>query len=459
MFAPALLLSLASASAEGSPEALRHLLETEVPTPFVVGACTPVGAALSGVAGLVGAVGKLGPLVLPEPLSDLLSLADPELARTAGIDPAGVLALGTGPDRSGAWVSLPFDGSPAQAEALLTTLRQAPEPTEKGWMLGAGMDVATLASGTLRLQRGVAQAGGGAPDLSLLQDLPVGPSCTFWAGFPEDDLPKALARGGPRQGVVSIPLSKGGELLLRTRLDDPAPELLARPTGAPAGGTTTEAPTLVLAVGVSPFELLTDPTIAPKAKLDPSQIKRAKRKFNLAPGATMAVFGDPNPKRLDFVLVLPVRSPPRAMNRARALDRRAVKILQRLGREAERTSATTFTVVDGDQMYFGATAPGRVILGTRVNRVAEVAAGRGTSWLDGADLDRLHHWPVALWTGAGLATSARTGDLSVDMGLRSVGGAWELGLRIHGEPPGGWALLLAAGLNRTFGGKPALQED
>lgn len=384
-------------------------------------ACAPAGQ-------LIERLGGLPPLAAQAEGGPFSALRSPEQAAAMGFDLSGTLGAAIAVPSASGWLSLPFTGGAAQAEDALRSLAMEPEQTsESVWALRGGNTMASLDQRELMVQVG-GRPSGILPDRALLDGFPAGGGCLIWFDAPEEL--GATQKLGDMQAAAWFPLAPGAETLMRFKLDAPAPEALARPTAAPVGGSSSEAPTLLFAVGVSLESLLDDPLVASALDLKGRDARRAARAFDMGAGATFAVFGDPDPSALDWVAVIPSER----RHKPRAIARRARRALHRLELEVERTSPTTFVARREQTTLYGASTDGRLILGHDPMRVGEAASGAGRSWLEGARLERLQGWAISVWTGPGLENFPDLPQgFSADIGIRSREGVWELGLHMEGE--------------------------
>lgn len=381
--------------------------------------CAPVSELFARLAGS----SSLDEAKLPPGLVELLS----GVGAAPGLRLDGPLSLGLSTEARSGWLSLPFSGSVAEAEALMVRVGLDPELASDGlWMARHGKVAAKLSDGALHLIVGSPLEIGG-PSEGLLEGLPVDGGCAMWLAVPSE-IPGAR-KIGLTQASAFLPLRRGQEALLRLDLDAEAPAALTAPAAAPAGGSSAEPPSLVMTVGVSPGALLEDPIVAAAMDLDSAGARRAARALDIGPGTTLAVFGEPDPDQLDWVAVLPTER----RGRPASIARHARKALRRLDLEVKRTSSTAFAALREGHTIYGATAVGRLVVGADPVHVSEAAGGVGTSWLEGARLDRLSDWTVTVWTGPALSEIAGfPAGTRADLGLRSRDGVWELGLRAEG---------------------------
>lgn len=410
-----------SALAGGVGDALSGLMSANGATDLAV-VCYPLGGIVRGLATLPAEVRA----DMPPQVSPLFSEA---AAQEAGFDLSGIVAAGITPDAQRGWAMVPFVDDPARIDAMLSGLNLQPYNEGGGqWELMGGRALAAHHQGSLHVRIGE-PATGAMPDPALFAGLPEGEGCALYLDAPDAAGQKAGL--GNASGALWMPFAAGEEALLRVKIDAPAPDVLRQVESGPVGGSSSEAPTLVAALGVSLGTLLEDPLVTRAMELEERQARKAARFFDVGPGTTIAVFGEPRPNTLDWVAVVPTqkRSSPVA------IARRARKAMRKLEMEVDRGSRTAFVARSGETTIYAASADGRLVLGRDPMRVTEAASGVGRSWLEGANLDRIQRWPISVWTGAGLASFQDMPEgFSMDLGLRADAGIWEIGVRFQGGP-------------------------
>lgn len=419
-------LGVAAAGDAGLASALSQMVSGAGPrAPDMAVACGPTGALLDRLTEM-SAIAAAAGRPMPEEVASLLG--DPVRAAELGLDPQGVVGFGLYLAERQGWLSLPLSSAdPETAERLMGALGVQFSADSAGWSIEGGEARAALRGPDLVLQRGQGSTGA-IFDPTLLSDLPTSAGCLMWgANRPGMGLP--VQGDVPFQTGLFVPLDHGQDLQLRLRLKDPAPGVLDHPASAPVGGTTSEPPSLVVAAGVSLRSLVKDRGVARALELSERDARRLVRALDVGPGSTLALFGPLDPERLDWVAVVPVEG----ALAPRRIARKGRRILRGLDMRVKRGAANAF-VAEGDEgLVFGVADHGRLVLGRDPVRVMEAASGVGGSWLAEADDQRLGAWPIVAWTGSamptwmGLPESAR-----VDLGLRAVGGVWEIGLRATG---------------------------
>lgn len=383
--------------------------------------CAPFGALVEQIREMPGGTGE----GLPPEVARLFSA---EGSAAAGLDLDGALGMGISPDAESGWFVLPFRGGGAEAEALLGSLNL--EPYALGgdrWELRAGKAEASLAPGGVLIRMG-SELTGPTPEPALFQGLPEGSGCTMWMIVPERP---TTAQVGPMRMAAWFPLREGEQAILRLSMKAQAPQVLSRAQSAPVGGSSSEPPTIVASLGVSLSALLQDEDIVRAMELDERKARKATRALDVGSGTTLAIFGEPRPRDLSWAAVVPLEH----TRRPAAVARRGRRAFKRLGYEIDRGTRTAFVARQGETLLYAASAEGRLAVGSDPVRVTEAASGSGRSWLEGANLERMQGWPIAVWTGPGLARFEDVPEgLSLDLGLRARDGIWEIGLRMKGWP-------------------------
>lgn len=420
MLALSILVSGALAGADSATALAERLADPRTPGTRIAASCAPA----SGILGKLREVSSAEDL---ERMADTeagiaLILLDPVAAAAAGFDLDGALTVGVPMAGQGEWFGLPFAGTPSQAEAALSQTRLgAARPEGAGWRLGDG-SVAQLQDGLLLVtKRGSAELAPPSPRAELFAGLAPTPGCTVWLQVPPQLAQKAPSLANA-QLLLQVPMSGDG-VLARVAATKPAPEALARVAAAPVGGSSVEAPSFVLGLGVSPYALA-DAEIKQDLPLQPAQLARLKRRLPLGPGATLAMFGSPG-SQLSVVVVLPVES----RLSPRRLASRARKAAEGAGAEVTATASDRFEARVNGKVVQVVARRGRLYLGEELPRVLEAADGLGQSWLLNAPVERMTGWPLTLWTtgipGPGGA------PMSMDLGLRARDGIWEIEAQVQ----------------------------
>lgn len=457
-----LLLSAPVARAQQAPPgpsaaaALAHALDAAPSTPHLAAACAPAGQVLEGLGQVLSAMGSAG--MEPAEAALVSQLASVEGMAALGLDPQGALGLTLWNPRVDpvGVLSLPFAGDAAAARAMLAGLgaqvEDVPGATDR-WQIAASDGTVSLA----RLHAGVLElAFDGEPpaqtelpprDLPLVQGLPADPGCAIWVALGPGDLPAtpALKLEQGLSGSIFVPFGRGGMGLLRFRSPKAAPTSLQRQPAAPVLGSSEEAPSLVIAIGLSMEDLLTDPALLEAARLSPAKARKVVKRVHIAGGTTIAAFGQP--QSLDLVAVLPLDAargpvrPEKVVARVERLARRAdVPVIDRTEDGlvlSVRNSVTHLRVRDG-----------RVYVGSNAARVDQAASGQGRPWAGPDELGWASQWPVAMWSGPDGPTAVGL-ELSVRAGVRAVDDVMEVGIQVQTDaPPGMLFSLLAAALNQ-----------
>ncbi len=419
-------LGVAAAGDAGLAGALSQMVSGAGPrAPDMAVACGPSQALLGRLSEL-SALGEAAGRPVPEALPKLL--ADPSAAAAVGLNPDGVVGFGLYMQERQGWLSLPLVSADREsAERLMTELGIAFAPEAEGWSIEGGKARATLRGAELLLQRGEGSTGA-IFDPTLLAGLPSSPGCLMWgANRPGMGMP---IPGDPLfQTGVFLPFDGSEDMVLRLRLGDAAPGVLDHPASAPVGGSSSDVPSLVIAAGVSLRSLVMDPGVARALDLSEHDARRLVRALDVGPGATMALFGPLDPDVIDWVAVVPVEG----AARPRQIARKARRLLRGLDMHLKRGAANAFVAEGEDALVFGIADHGRLVLGTDPVRVMEAATGAGGAWLASADDERLSAWPIVAWTGSAMPTWMGLPEgARVDLGLRAVGGFWEIGVRATG---------------------------
>lgn len=392
----------------------------ENPSAEVAVVCAPVGTLL----------GVMSKLPVPPALMDaaggqgrrLLPLLDPAAAAEAGVDRSGALVL-VGAAKGSADLRVPFNGTRAQAEALLGVLYDDVTASGELWRItdNGRARLARLEGGSLRIDavrsEVVAAPGPSFPPVGpLLDGLPVAPGCTvLLRGVDTEKADGAMA--------AYVPLAGQAPLLIRMNLDQVrGPAALAR--GGPVGmaGRSPEAPSMVLSMSVSIDSLLD--ALASDPTLDMAELGELHRLVAFGPGASLAVFG--NPKDRKFSAVIPLTAPDGS-----ALPRRkVVRFITRFSEgKVTRTGGATFRGKVEDTAIYGAVGPGRVVLASDADTVQVVLADAGEPWLTPEMRAYNQEWPIAL------QSRGTESPFQLRAGVRTVQDTWELALEVTGGNP------------------------
>lgn len=417
------LIGIAAAGDAGLADALSRMVNASGPrAPDVAMVCGPSQRLLGRLADLSALAAVTGRPV-PERLPDLL--ASPEQAAAHGLDPEGAVGFGLYLEEKQGWLRLPLvQGDRETAERLMDELGVEHVTDGEGWSVEGGKAQASIQNSELVVVKGQGTTGA-IFDPTLLAGLPEEGGCLLW-GANRPGLGVPVPGDEPLQTGMFFPFDGGRDVLVRLRLSDPAPAVLGHPASAPVGGTTSDAPTLVVAAGVSLQALLEDPAVARALELRQGDSRRVVRALDVGPGATVALFGALDPEALDWVAVLPVEG----AAGPRKIARKGRHLLRRLDMRVHRGGPDALIAEGESSLVFGMADHGRLILGVNPARVLEVAARLGTSWLASADEERLGAWPVVAWTGEALSEGMGLPEgARLDVGLRAVDGLWEIGLR------------------------------
>lgn len=468
--APLLLLSgsVAFAQAPGGPapaasqsasDALAAALAAAPGTPHVAASCAPAGQVLQGLGQVLAAMGPAG--LDPGELALVQGLTSVDGMQALGLDPQGALALTLWSPRADpvGVLTLPFAGDAAAARGLLADLGAEVEEvpgSRDTWTVRSqdgSVTQARLRDRALDLAfDGSPPADTGLPavDLPLVQGLPATPGCAIWMAMAADDLPapEVLKRKEGLAGAAFIPFGRGGMGVFRLRPSSMLPQVLRQSPAAPVLGRSDEAPSLVISVGFSAADLLSDPAVLQAARLSPGRARKVISRVNVAGGATLATFGPPQAR--DVVAVVPLDP---ALGPVRA--DKVIRRVHRLARKADaevlvRGEDRLLLSIQGVPTHVIA-RDGRLYLGPDGDRVEHVSRGEGRPWATDQELAWAAQWPIAIWSGADGPLAAGMA-LSLRAGIRAVDDVAEIGVQVQTDaPPGMLTALLGAALSQGGG--------
>lgn len=305
-----------------------------------------------------GGSDRLGPRLLK-------ALGDLEGARLAGVDLDGALVVALEPgDHPLPRVHLPFAGSRADAEQFLQRLGDEPvAASTEGWRIydrGQPVDVRYTPGELVFLHAADRPAPVSGPPAPILEGLPTAPGCVLW-GRPEGEEADAFAAYVPTRG--------GAPMLLRADIPKLPAGLLQGANAPPIGGSSTEAPAMLMSLGAAPADLLR--ALASSEELGSrmqllAEIEELEEKVRIGGGATLAFFG--NPRAASFVAVIPLTDGHGRPLPPRRVARLAAKVLSEGGQKAQITGKGRVQGVVGDRMLFVAAVPGRLVSAARPTR-------------------------------------------------------------------------------------------
>jgi len=386
-----------------------------------------------------------------------------------GMDPQGPLVLTLWQVKTDPLgeLSLPFAGTPQAAMDMLATLGPTPEPTGPASWRMADSDgtetLAHLADGMLVLAfDGTPPTSSALPpvDLPLVQGLSDAPGCAVYMSFDRSMLPGTPAQKAGAGGGVTlaafIPFARGGQAVARLRSPTPLPAVLSVSPAAPFTGTSTVPPSLVLSLGMSAEDLISDPEVRAKLHMGPGQADRVLRHLNFGAGATVASFGDP--RALDIVAVLPLDASTGPIQQRKVL-RHLVTAAHKAHLDIASLDHDGFVVTSGKTPTFVQVREGRVIFGPDHERVMDAAEQRGAAWARPEDVSWALQWPVSLWSGDG-GPSTGPFSVSVRAGIRGEGDIVEAGFQVQtGAPPGVISSFLTGAISQGLSHSKAAPPD
>lgn len=392
--------------------------------PDLAAVCQPSGELLEHLGTLFTLMAFAGEDV---PAGAVRAVTSVDAIRAAGLDAEGSVSMGLYLDEREGWLKLPLSApDAATAERLMGALNIGYVADGEGWSVEGGKARAALSGADLVVRKGDGSTGA-IFDGSILNGMPSGSGCVLW-GADRPGLGLPAPADETFQMSLFVPFDGADDALMHIKLTDPAPAVLSRPQSAPVGGTTSEAPSVVLAAGVSLAAFLEDPGVLRALEMRPREARRVVRALDIGPGTTAAFFGAVDPDRLDWVLVLPVNEAS-----TRRIARKGRRVLREMGLRVRRGGPDGLIAQGDASLVFGFADPGRLVLGVDPSRVMEVASRTGTSWLVGADEARLGSWPLVGWTGAGIQEAMGLPEgARLDLSLRAADGVWELGLHAEG---------------------------
>lgn len=311
----------------------------------------------------------------------LEELGDAEEARLAGVDLDGALVVAIEPgDHPLPLIHVPFSGSRADAEQLLQRLSGQPvAASTEGWRIydrGRPVDV-LYAPGELVFRHAADRSTPvSGPPATILDGLPAAPGCVMW-GRPEGREADAFTAF-----AAYVPTRGGAPMLLRADIPKLPAGLLQGANTPPIGGSSVEAPTVLMSLGAAPADLLR--ALAASEELGErmqllAELEELEEKVRIGGGATWAFFG--NPRAASFVAVIPMTDGRGRPLPPRKVARLAAKVLSEGGQKAQITGKGRVQGVVGDRMLFVAAVPGRLVVGSKADAVEEAATGVGTPWV------------------------------------------------------------------------------
>lgn len=431
----ALLSSLALA---GTPvEEVRSALSQYPDAPAVL-SCAP----LSGVTEVVAIFAKSKPKEVKQSLDGLIfDLAQEGGGSAWGVDLSGSLTVvaGAGEEKRPSLVRLPFNGTAAQAEALVRRFDTAAAAAGDGWDLtvkGAKMH-ASVANGVLTIADATPPGSRARADTPLLDGLPTAPGCAALVHPP----PKAGQKVPLSLMGVYLPLKGGAPMVLRVGMDKPMPKGFSRTDATIPFGHLDQPPDSVVTVSAPLEELLVgfmeldDKGGAPAAKL-----AELHEKVQLPTGASFAFIG--NPQRggqwVGMFQVLSAKGKPFPRG---GLVKKAVKALGGDERgSVEKVDRTTLSLRAGKNVvYVHAGKGGYLSVGSSpelAKRALDTSSG--VPWLDDAGLDAARAAP--------LLVRATQDGADVRFAMREHQGALEVTAEVKLTPEKREAMKMGLGL-------------
>ncbi|MEC8423994.1 MAG: hypothetical protein VX000_09465, partial [Myxococcota bacterium] len=259
----------------------------------------------------------------------------------------------------------------------------------------------------------------------LLQDLPDTTGCRVHV---------PLLDKGMRLGML-LPEDGTTPILIRARGPEPPPAVLQEAPSAPVGGSSHATPFLVATLGVSPLALLLDPTVQTAlagtrgAAMDFRAMEHSS--VQVLPGATLALFmsGD-GPQG---VVILPVSNRHGRDIRVRSVTRTIGRIAERGGARVTRMGPSGLRIEGPKRTFTFVVQADRVVVGTHTDATLHAATGRGDPWVRPSldDLARTHAVSMIMDTAAMFPGMKAVG---VELGLGATEQAWQLELRLSGDP-------------------------
>lgn len=387
----ALMSSLALA---GTPvEEVRGAL-SQYPDAAGVVSCAP----LSGVTDIIGIFAKSKPKQTQQALDGLLfDLAQEGGGAALGVDLAGTLTVvgGAGSEKRPVLVRLPFNGSAAQAEALVKRFDPAAVAAGDGWDLsvkGAKMH-ARVANGTLTVADVSPPGGHSRAESTLLVDLPAAPGCTALVHPPK----KVGDKAPLTEMSLYAPLKGGAPMVLRFAADKPLPKGFSRTDATVPFGWLDEPADSVVTVSTPLEELLVGlMEMDEKGKGRSAMIAELHEKVQLPSGASFAFIGNPQ-RGGQWVGMFQVLSEKGRPFPRGGLVKKAVKELNGGGKgTVEKVDRTTFSLKAGKNVvYVHAGKGGYITVGSSPELAKRaLEAGDGVPWLDDAGLAAAREAPV-----------------------------------------------------------------
>lgn len=318
----------------------------------------------------------------------LLELRDPAVARAWGLDLAGPLVVSGGKVEGAEYtaVSLPFGGTRADAEGLLQKLTDSPlGATTEGWTVYAPEHTYTAGylPGRLTLRSAGAPAPTPGAPTTLLDGLPGVDGCAMWFRAGE---------AAEKLGGVSafVPTRGGAPLLVRMETPSLPPALFAGRPAPPVGGSSDEAPAMLLTVGLPLDDILS--ALGDDPKMPAAELAALRDHVRIQGGLTVALFG--NPRAANFVAVLPVTAADGSPLPAKRVAKVLAKVAREMGGDAKVKKGRMQAVVEGRAVWAQA-AGGRLVIGTNELAVEQTVAGTGTPWISPAFAEFAGAWAIA----------------------------------------------------------------
>lgn len=379
--------------------------------------CTPASAT-GRLRGLLESGGPLLPRARDAAAVVLATPEDPALAARAGLDLEGPLSFSMGNDDDHIRVRL-LD--PAKAEQALTALALRPTPLEGGrWSVsveGSAPWVASVRGRDLVVSREASPPRVGP--VALLSDFDQAEGCRVHGQMGD----------GRADLAAFLPAAPSAPMVFRTAPERTPPRVLSRTLGAPAAGTSTAPPTLVITLGVPLFELLKGLGPLP-VPLPSDGLQSLDDVLRLNPGATLATWVTPD--GMTFAVSIPVsRRNGRPLPARRVVRRIEAALLQREIPVFRRGPTALQIAPPGLAPLEVVVERQRVLVGSDARAVSESAQGVGQPWVSD-DLEALAtRSPVAVESRL-RAQSSPIGSSTLRLGLSTGGDHWEV--RLEGEP-------------------------
>lgn len=433
----ALMSSLALA---GTPvEEVRGAL-SQYPDAGGVVSCAP----LSGVTDVIGVFAKNKPKETTQALDGLLfDLAQEGGGTALGVDVSGTLTVvgGAEGDKRPLLVRLPFNGTAAQAEALVKRFDTGATAAGDGWDLtvkGKKMH-ASVANGRLTVADASPPGARSRSESTLLVDLPTAPGCVALFHPPKkagDKLP--LTELG-----LYAPLKGGAPMVLRLGADKPLPKGFSRTDAPIPFGYLDQPPDSVVTISTPLEDLLVGVMeLDEKGKGRAALLEELHAKVQLPSGASFALIGNPRSGGQWVGMAQVLNEKGRPFPRG-GLVKKAVKELG--GGEkgsVDRVDRTTFSMTAGkgkNVVYVHAAKGGYLVVGSSAELTKRVSdTSTGVPWLDDAGLAAAREAPL-------LVRAAQEGA-DVRFAVREHQGALELTAEVKLSPEKREAMKMGMGL-------------